>query len=378
LRVTRASTTHRTGQHSRQDRESTAALARLESLYQAGQYAQATALAESMLGLPGSAFFQGRVRLHLAMTYLQLGKPDLGKPPLAEARAHFEAIGDAEMIVECMVADAAVACLEQRPDGLGLAMRALTACRSLRKAPNTLELRILTLLASAQSLVGQKSEAIKTFEEAIRLADPVVDMRQLGKLLGNAGIAYRELGQLERAISYSNRAVALLETVHDLVSLAREENNLGCYHIGRGELTLARSHLERSLQLFDETKLQKARGILLLSLCELCLAEGDVEEATTYADAAIEAGESQNEVWSVADGRLWKGRIATRRGDDVTADHEFQSAVAILESSGMTERLIDCHAEHAEMLERRGDLPGAYEHLKVAFRLRTRKQADVW
>ena len=330
-----------------------------------------------MLGMPGSASFLGRVRLRLAMTYLQLGKPDLGRGPLAEARGHFEAVDDVEMIVECMTAEAAVANLEQRPEGLVLAMRALIACRSLRQAPRMLELRILTLLATAQLLVGQESEAMKTFEEAIKLADPVVDMRQLGKMLGNAGIAYRELGQLDRAISYSNRAVALFETVHDLVSLAREENNLGCYHIGRGELTLARKHLERSLHLFEETKLQKARAMLLLSLCELCLAEGDLEKATTHADAAIEAGESQNEVWSVADGRLWKARIAQRRGDEVSADHEFQRAVAILECSGMAERLIDCHAEYAAMLERRGDLPGAYEHLKVAFRVSTRESADV-
>jgi tetratricopeptide (TPR) repeat protein len=304
------------------------------------------------------------------MTYLQLGNPDLASTLLAQAKLYFAAINDAEMIVECMGAEAAVACLEQRQDALGLAMAALEACRSLREVPNELELRILTSLAGAQLLAGQKSEAIRTFEDAIRRADPVVDMRRLGKLLGNAAIAYRELGQLEKAVGCSKRAVALFETLHDLVSLAREENNLGCYLLSCGDLTSARSHLERSLQLFDQTNLLKARSLLLLSLCELCLAEGNLEQAMTRADAAIEAGQSQKEAWSVASARMWKGRIATMLGDGVGADDEFERAVAILEKSGMANRLVACHTEYADILERRGDLARAYEQLKMAFQVR--------
>jgi tetratricopeptide (TPR) repeat protein len=344
----------------------------LESLYDAGHYAEATTLGHSMLSLPGSAAFRGRIRLDLALTHLQLGKADVARQPLAEAKALFEAVNDAKMIVECMAAEARVACFEQRPDALELARTALVACRCLREDPDGLELRILCSVASAQVLVGRKNEAISTFEEAIKRADPVVDMRLLGRLLGNAAIAYRDVGLLERALAYSHRAVTLFETLHDLVSLAREENNLGCYLIACGELTSARSHLERSLQLCERTNLQRGRSMLLLSLCELCLAEGDFGRAMTHADAALETGESQSERWSVADARIWKGRIAMKLGDDVGADDEFQRALAVLENSGMADRLVDCHTEYAEILERRGDLPGAYVQLKAAFHIRAR------
>lgn len=353
----------------REDDESEARLVRLESLHEAGRFAEVITLGRSMYDLPGTTYVQGRIRLHLAMAYLQLGEPDLAKDPLAEAKGRFEAINDAEMMVHCMAAEASVACLEQRSEAPSLAMKALMACRSLSDVPDALELRILSTLAGAQLLVGQMSEALTTFEEAIKRADPVVDMRRLAKLLGNAGLACRDLGQLETAVKYSTRAIALFEALHDLVSLAREENNLGCYLIDRGELTSARSHLVRALELFEKTNLLRARGLLLLSLCELCLAEGNLDQAMTYADAAIEAGESQNEAWSTADARMWKGRIAARFGDDVGTDDEFQRALAILESSGMTGRLVQCHTGYAEILERRGDLPRAYGHLKTAFAL---------
>jgi tetratricopeptide (TPR) repeat protein len=209
LLVTRVRRTRRTGKHSQEDDSSRALLAKLESLYETGHYAEATTLGESMLSLPGSAAFRGKIRLDLALTHLQLGKTDVARQPLAEAKAHFEAVNDAKMIVECMAAEARVACFEQRPDAIEVAKRALVACRSLREDPDGLELRILSIVASAQVLVGQKSEAITTFEEAIRRADPVVDMRLLGRLLGNAAIAYKDLGQLDKAVAYSNRAVAL-------------------------------------------------------------------------------------------------------------------------------------------------------------------------
>jgi tetratricopeptide (TPR) repeat protein len=374
LLVTRVRRTHRAGKHSLEDDDSRALLAKLESLYDAGLYAEATALGESMLSLPGSAAFRGRIRLDLALTHLQLGKADAASLPLAEAKAHFQAVNDAKMIVECMAAEARVACFEQRPDALELAKKALVACRSLREDPDGLELTILSSVASAQVLVGQKSEAISTFEAAIKRADPVVDMRRLGKLLGNAAIAYKDLGQLEKAVTYSNRAVALFETLHDLVSLAREENNLGYYLIRCGELASARSHLERSLQLFEQTDLRRGRSMLLLSLCELCLAEGNIGQALTHADAALEAGESQSERWSIADARIWKGRIAVKLGDDVGADDEFQRALAVLANSGMTNRLVDCHAEYAQILEGRGDLPRAYVQLRAAFHIRERRR----
>ena len=346
-------------------------LANLESLFDAGAYPEVVALAESLLSRAGSDYFHGKVRLRLAQAYMQQGKPDVAKTPLAEAKRRFETIGDAEMIVECMAAEASIACTEQRPEALELATETLRRCRSLNVVPAAVELAILSSMASSQLLRGQRNDAIETFEEAIALADPVIDMRRLAKLLGNAAIAYRDLGRIHQAITYSTRAVALFETLRDLVSLAREENNLGCYLINSGALSSARTHLERAGQLFEKTSLEKGRGLLLLSLCELCFAQGDLETANGYAAAAIQAGESQHEPWTVADAHLWCGRIAARLGDEARSDAAFQSAVAILERSLMVERLVECHATYAEILERRGDLARAYEHLREAFEIRT-------
>ncbi|HET7338188.1 MAG TPA: tetratricopeptide repeat protein, partial [Candidatus Dormibacteraeota bacterium] len=272
---------------------------------------------------------------------------------------------------ECMGAEASIAFLEQRPDAIAVAMKALAACRSLPNIPPALELRILNGLAVAQCRYGEFEEAIKTFEKAIELADPVVDMRRLGKLLDCAGIACRELGRMEQAVNYCSRAVALFETLKDSRSLAVAENDLGWALLGCGDLAGARQHLHRSLQLHQQGNLTTDRSAVLSSLCELCVAEGDLEQATTYADAALDFGERQSEAWSIADARMWKGRIAMAHADDAEVDTQFRLAVAALENSGMTMRLVQCHAEYAEILKRRGNLPVALEHMKAAVRITT-------
>lgn len=345
-------------------------VAEMESLYDAGRFAEAVTAAEPMCGLLDSTYLRGKVRLRLAQAYIELGKTELGKASLAEARRDLEAIHDSEMIVECMAADAAIACFQQRPEAVELAAKALVAFRSLRNGPNTLEVRILSHLGSSQLVAGRTSDAIRAFEEAMDRADPVVDMRRLGRVLGNAAIAHKELGDLHMAVHCSTRAIALFETLHDVLSLAIEENNLGCYLLRLGDVASAHCHLERAMDLCEHADLKSTRGLVLLSMCELCLARASFHQAITYADSAIEVGEGLNEAWSVANAHMWKGRVVARLGDDVGVDREFEIAVDILTGSGLTERLIGCHTLYGELLEKRGDLPRAYEQLKRAFRLR--------
>ena len=63
---------------------------------------------------------------------------------------------------------------------------------------------------------------------------------------------------------------------------------------------------------------------------------------------------------------MWLGRIADRRGDAGEVDREFAAAIRGFEALGMRERLLQCHGQYAEILERRGELARAYVHMKEA------------
>jgi tetratricopeptide (TPR) repeat protein len=185
-------------------------------------------------------------------------------------------------------------------------------------------------------------------------------------MYGGLSSAYQELGQIDVAARYATRSVTLLEVLRDRVSLARSENNLGLILMARGDLDAAREHLDRSLELSEEGDLEVGRSHVLLSLCELCLREGNLDQAQTFAREALLLAERLHEESNVAEAHMWLGRIADKLGDHPTSDYEFALAVRGLEQLGTDERLFQCHGIYAEILERRGDVAQAYVHMKKA------------
>ncbi len=332
--------------------ETQAALADLEAMVADGRYNEAIELGRSLLSLGTSAYRLGRIRYFLAMAHLQLAQPDLAAGLLAEARAHFEAVNDAVMLAECLGAEASLAYMTQRPNAIDLAEKALAVCRSLTPVPTPTEARLLGIVATAHVANFEWDKAVEFYEQAIEAAGSYFDLRGLAKMYSGLSSAYHELGQIDVAARYATRSVTLLEVLRDRVSLARSENNL--------------EHLDRSLELSEETDLQVGRSQVLLSLCELCLREGNLEQAQSFAREALLLAERLQEESNVAEAHMWLGRIADKLGDHPTADYEFALAVRGLEQLGTDERLFQAHGIYAEILERRGDVAQAYVHMKKA------------
>jgi tetratricopeptide (TPR) repeat protein len=343
-----------------------AALADLEAMVGDGRYEQAIALGRSLLDLGSSAHRLGRIRYLLAIAHLQSGQPEPAEGLLAEARAHFEAINDGVMLAECLGAEASLAYMTQRPDALAMAERALAVCRSLKPIPTPTEARLLFIVASAHLANHEWDKAIQFYEAAIEATGDLFDLRRMAKLYSGLSVAYQELGQIDTASRFATRSVALLEALRDRVSLARSENNLGLILMARGELPEARKHLDRSLQLSDETDLQVGRSQVLLSLCELCLQEGNIDQARTFAKEALGLAERLHEGPNMAEAHMWLGRVADKSDDHETTDREFALAIRGLEQLGTHERLLQSHGIYAEILERRGDVARAYVHMKSA------------
>ncbi|GAC1639415.1 MAG: hypothetical protein NVS9B11_04970 [Candidatus Dormibacteraceae bacterium] len=346
--------------------ETQAALADLEAMVADGRYNEAIQLGRSMLNLGTSAYRLGRIRYFLAIAHLQLAQPDMAGGLLGEARAHFEAINDTVMLAECLGAEATLAYLTQKPNSLELAQKALAVCRSLTPVPTPTEARLLGIVATAHIANFEWDKAVEFYEKAIEAAGSYFDLRGMAKMYSGLSSAYQEMGQIDLAARYATRSVTLLEVLRDRVSLARSENNLGLILIARGDLDAARQHLDRALELSAEADLAVGRSSVLLSLCELCLREGNVEQAQAFAREALLLAERLKEESNVAEAHMWLGRIADKLGEHPTSDYEFALAVRGLEELGMDERLFQCHGIYADVLERRGDVAQAYVHMKKA------------
>ena len=331
-----------------------------------GRFTEAVALGQSLLDLGTSAHRLGRIRYFVAMAYTQMGQNERAEALLAQARAHFEAVSDGVMLAECLGAEASLAYLNQRPEALALAEKALAVCRALEPVPLPIEARLLGILATAHVANLDWDKAVETYGAAIDAAGSFADLGLLATMYRGLSSAYKELGQMDTAARYATRSVALLEVLRDRIALARSENSLGLILMARGDLPAARRHLDRSIELGEETDLQLGRSRMLLSLCELCLQEDNIDRAGEFAREALALATRLHEGQNVAEAHMWLARIADKLGDADGADREFAEAIQGLEQLGRRESLFHFHGVYAEILERRGDVAQAYVHMKKA------------
>jgi tetratricopeptide (TPR) repeat protein/DNA-binding XRE family transcriptional regulator len=354
-------------QPSTMEARSTAVTAEIERLITGGDPAGALAAGDAQLGAERDPEIAARIKFMMATAHLRLAQPVQARRLASSARGYFEESGDLLMVAECLGSEASAAYMMQDPGALALAEGALATCRSLKPVPSITESRLLAVLAGVHATNHHWQAAIETYEQAIEAGDMVQDLRRLSIMYSGLSLAYQEVGQLNQAVHYAHRAMAIHETLNDRMSLARSENNLGLVLLRGGDTVKARPHLERSLRLFEETGLDVGKAAPLLSLCELALAESQIEEAARFANEALDLAIRLSEPASVAEAHIWRGLVAAAREDASAVDAEFAASFDVLKEPGASpERSSRAHAHYADILEARGDMAGAIQHLKIA------------
>jgi len=259
--------------------------------------------------------------------------------------------------------------MTQRPKALELAERALELCRSLDPVPLPTEARLLGIAATAYVANQDWDKAIELYQAAIEGSGSLLDLKRRASTYSSLARAYRAVGQLDTAARFTTHSLAITEILHDRASLARAESALGLILKARGDEIASRRHLERSVELSPESEPDAGRTLVLLNLCGLCLEQGDLDQAGTYANEALKLAMSWDEGSSVAEAHVCLGRISDRLGAPETTDREFELAIRGFEQAGARERLFECHGTYAEILERRGDVAEAYAQMKLALQV---------
>src|SRR3984893_2051436 len=335
---------------------STAGSAEIERLITEGDAAGALVAGSAALEGEREPEVVARIKYLMANAHLRLAQPVQGRRLASSARAHFEQTEDLLMTAECLGSEASAAYLMQDPGDLPLAQGARATCRLLKPVPAITESRLLAVLGGVHATNQNWDAAIAAYEEAIEAGHVPHCLRRLSLMFSGLSQAYTETGHLNQAGHYAKKAIAIHETLNDRLSLARSENNLGLMLLHAGETIKARSHLERAMQLFKETGVEHTRAPIVLSMCELAIAESDLDGADGFANEALQlATRLDEEVWA-AQSHVWLARVAVARRDEVTADAEFQTAFEMLEKAQVNDRLSRAHGEYAELLEARGDL----------------------
>jgi tetratricopeptide (TPR) repeat protein len=356
----------RSGRRTAEDKAIEAQLAELERLSLAGEAAALRTASLNLLKRVLDSWSEARVRYYLGRAQMDLSQPDLALDNFRRARLVFEEKGDQWMVVDCLDWEAGSLYVQERPEAIEVAQRALSACRNLSPVPPAVEAHILGHLGAIHVSRHEWAKAIGLYEEAVAVAGAVRDLSRVARMYSDLSVAYQEIGDLGSAAQYSQKALAIHTMLRDRESLALAQNNLGLVLLRQGRPDQAEKHLADSLAGFEQLGLERGKSHVLLSLGELCLDQGRSEEAHAYFAAAVELAERLHENMTAGLAHQFLGRLAEARGDHQRSDAEFEAALRVLEPIDAPERLLECHREYAEILTNRGRQDQAIEHWRKA------------
>ena len=306
-------------------------------------------------------------RFYLGQAYCRLVEPHEALLYLPPARAQFELREDEQLAVDALDWEASAWGLLEDPKAITMANEALERCRKIDPRPQQLEARILGHLANAFVVARSWEAAISNYHAAVDAASAVKDLLQLAKMHHGLGTTYQQLRQPATARQHFDKALALYSIESDLSAVYRVENDLGNLLLQEGQIDSAERHFLTALAGAEELNMnRRGRGFILANLGEVSWKKGRLEEARRYLNEALEAGEVFGERIVLTEARVLLGRLDEEVGNRGSADDHFLEAIRILDGLEMPNRLRDCHMAYAQVLEDRGDLRGAIQHLRLA------------
>jgi tetratricopeptide (TPR) repeat protein len=307
------------------------------------------------------------VRYWIGEAHVRLTQPEAAIGHLDVAIKSLDESGDPWMAVHAIHLKSSALYLLDDPDSKYLAEVALRRCLELDPTAPMLEARILNHLAAIAVNREEWQQAIRLYDRAVAVAEPLRNLRQLSLMYEGLGMAYHHLGRAQQASSHFGRALALYSLQSDLSSMARAETNLGQLLMDEGNLASAEEHLETSLRYCDEAGVDRRnRTYATVYLAELRLRQGRLEEADRLATATIELGSERGEKLSVATAFQVRGKLRAWADLSEESDTAYQQAIDLYESLNLLHRQRTCRIEYAEELDTQGRSLEARNQWKAA------------
>jgi tetratricopeptide (TPR) repeat protein len=355
-------------------RAADARVGELQALCVQQRFDDAITLGLPMLEHTMAPRFEALVRHYVGQALVRSNRPDEGLEHLRRAQALLEKDPDPWLAVECADWEAAALYLNEDSRALAVAESALSLCRATEpRLPGT-EARILEHIATIHVKNHTYDRAVAFYEEALQAAGSMRDLSRLGRTYHGLSIAYQERGELGRAIEYTYKALALYALEHDTALVANGENELGLLLMRQGHMERAGDAFRAALAHLDEAGSARGKSHIMLSLAELQLRTGKVNDGIQIVKEAIDLAKGRDEIHAQATGHVLLGQLYERKNRHQLADKEFGVALRLLKKEGLSDRLAKSHASYAEVLEARGDHRSASRHWKDAAKLALESQ----
>jgi tetratricopeptide (TPR) repeat protein len=326
----------------------------LERLCQAHQLAQVIELGTKTLERSASPSVRAAAHFYTGQALVRLTRADDALAHLTKAQELFESLDDPWFVAESMDWISGALYIKEDPRALALAEEALARYRALEPRLPATEARILEHIGVNLAKQHAYERARWYYEEAVRVAGDVRDLARMARIYHGLSMCYEHLGDLGRATEFAHKALALFSLEHDQGLVGRLENDLGLLFMRQNQFDRADELLAAALRHVAGGDSERLRSHVLLSVAELRMLKGRINESFALVRQAIVLAEQVGEVSSVVSGFQQLGELHAQRGEHALVDESFARAVDIAAEAMLVERREECLSAWAVLRESRG------------------------
>lgn len=119
---------------------------------------------------------------------------------------------------------------------------------------------LLNTIGSIYGDVGNNTEGLRYFEEAIKASEAIGDTETMEMSISNIGGIYLELMNYPRALQYYERGMQLEKEMKDTIGYAESLNLIGTVLVAQGDYASAYTRINEALKIFEQ--LEDEEGVI--------------------------------------------------------------------------------------------------------------------
>lgn len=276
----------------------------------------------------------------------------------------------------------------------------------LVRDPN-FKLRVLSNIAADYWALHDNERALGAYKQGLELLDELNSVERQAGIFWEGATHYSEERQYALAREAAAKAIGIYEALDNIQTVAHIESRYGNILIEAGELGQAEEYLRRGLDLTGGAGAAGGTGNQLgnpldraeafTSLARLSLRQGDLDEAGSRVEQAVQTSREALDAASTGTGKTaskdkgkgnnsrsraaevlaaaltLQGEIATQKGDASGADQAFGEAIKLLEEGHAVESASDIYRRYAQALAGRGQHEQASGYFERAYEAITRR-----
>jgi predicted ATPase/DNA-binding SARP family transcriptional activator len=230
-----------------------------------------------------------------------------------------------------------------------------------------LEVRLACALRQFWIVRGHLAEGRAFFERAVAATEDGDPRLRAQALMHGGPFLYRQ-GQLAQARAWWEEALALLTDQGDVAGASRCAGELGAVAFSEGDFDRAALLFARAAEGFESLGDRMRLGIVRANQAEVAALQGELPQATAYADEAVAIARDLGDADSLALGLHTLARLVSRAGQTERARSLFAECLSQARELGYREVLANCVQAAAELMLLAGGSPESAARLQAVAR----------